>query len=76
MKPFTLAGILLVLLGVLGLAGGSYHYRRAVDRENRLPEEQRRPVDSQMILPIAGSFAILTGIVMLAVGERSHDSLL
>jgi uncharacterized membrane protein YidH (DUF202 family) len=76
MKPFTMAGILIVLLGVLGLAGGSLRYRRAVSREMHRPPEMRHSVQSKLVVPLVGSLAILTGIVMLAVGERPQNTLL
>jgi len=66
----------MVVAGSLALAGGSLKYRRAVTIQNHRPPQQRQSVQGEMVLPLTGSFAILTGIVMLAVGERPQETLL
>jgi len=73
MKPMTIAGVMLVLLGVLALAyqGVSYTTRETVidigpvqataDRERTLP-----------IPPVLGIVALVGGVVLLISGARKH----
>ena len=71
MKPVTLVGVALIVLGVLALAyqGITYTTREnvvdigplkvAVDKEKRIP-----------LPPILGGLALAAGVVLLVVGAR------
>jgi hypothetical protein len=73
MKPMTLAGAVLLVLGLVALAyqGFSYTTREKVidigpieataERERRIP-----------IPPIAGGAAVLAGVVLLVAGARKR----
>ena len=73
MKPMTLAGVVLLVLGLVALAyqGFSYTSRETVidigpikataDTEKHVP-----------IPPIAGAAAVLAGVVLLVAGQRKR----
>ena len=73
MKPLTIAGVMLVLLGVLALAyqGVNYTTRETIidigplqataDRERTLP-----------LPPVLGIVALVGGVVLLISGARKH----
>jgi len=73
MKPMTIAGAMLVLLGVLALAyqGVNYTTRETIidigplqataDRERTLP-----------LPPVLGIVALVGGVVLLISGARKH----
>jgi len=73
MKPMTIGGVMLVLLGVLALAyqGVNYTTRETIidigplqataDRERTLP-----------LPPVLGIVALVGGVVLLISGARKH----
>jgi hypothetical protein len=73
MKPLTIAGVMLVLLGVLALAYQGVHYttretiidigplQATADRERTLP-----------LPPVLGIVALVGGVVLLISGARKH----
>jgi uncharacterized membrane protein YidH (DUF202 family) len=73
MKPMTVAGAMLVLLGVLALAYQSVNYttretiidigplQATADRERTLP-----------LPPVLGIVALVGGVVLLISGARKH----
>ena len=75
MKPFTIAGILLVIAGVLALAYGgiSYtHQEKVLDIGpiHATHEEQERiPLP-----PILGGAALVGGVALLIIGARQKSS--
>jgi hypothetical protein len=74
MKPITIAGILLIIVGVLGLAyqGINYTHRENVldvgsihlthDKQEQIP-----------ISPILGGLALVGGISLLAIGAKQKS---
>lgn len=66
-------GLLLIVLGVIGLAYGGITYtkkRRAVDLgplEVNVDEKERVPIP-----PLVGGLAIAAGVVVLALGGRKR----
>ena len=71
MKLASLVGILLVVLGVIGLAVGGINYTRrekVIDIgpiEATAEKHERIPVS-----PIAGGLALAAGVVLLVAGNR------
>ena len=71
MKPATIVGILLVILGVIGLASGGISYTKkktvvdigpikaTADTRERIP-----------IPPVLGGIALVGGIVLIALGSK------
>ena len=71
MKVGTLVGIILVVLGLVGVAyGGSYSQRREVARVGPLQvttrEERTIPIS-----PIVGGVAILAGVALIVAVRRA-----
>ena len=73
MKVGTLVGIILVVLGLVGIAYGgiSYSQRREVARVGPLQvttrEERTIPIS-----PIAGGVAILAGVALIVAVRRAN----
>jgi hypothetical protein len=71
MKLASLVGILLIVLGVIGLAVGGINYTRrekVIDIgpiEATAEKHERIPVS-----PIAGGIALAAGVVLLIAGNR------
>ncbi len=71
MKLASLVGILLIVLGVVGLAVGGINYTRrekVIDIgpiEATAEKHERIPVS-----PIAGGLALAAGVVLLVAGNR------
>jgi len=71
MKLASLVGILLIVLGVIGLAVGGINYTRrekVIDIgpiEATAEKHERIPVS-----PIAGGLALAAGVVLLVAGNR------
>ncbi len=73
MKPLTLAGVVLIVLGLAALAyqGFSYKSRETIvdigpihataEKQNNVP-----------IPPIAGAAAVVAGVVLLVAGQRKR----
>ena len=74
MKPITIAGILLLIIGALGLAYQGIHYTH---RENVLDVGSiHLTYDTQEqipISPILGGLALAGGVALLAIGAQQKS---
>jgi len=71
MKPITLVGILLVVLGVLALAYQGIYYNRTESVMNVGPMHVTAETDERIPLPpILGGLALAGGVVLLVVGAK------
>ena len=71
MKPITLVGILLVVLGVLTLAYQGIHYNRTESVMNVGPMHVTAETHERIPLPpILGGLALAGGVVLLVVGAK------
>ena len=71
MKPAAIVGILLVILGVVGLAFGGFsftHKEKVVDLGPIQASADKK--ESVPIPPILGGLAIVGGVVLLASSAR------
>ena len=71
MKPAAIVGILLVIIGVIGLAYGGFSYTRektVVDLGPIKATAETR--ESIPVPPILGGFALVGGIVMLVTSAK------
>lgn len=73
MKPATIIGIVLILLGIIGFAVGGFsftHEKKDVDLGPlQVSHEQKKTVP---IPPILSGIALVGGIALVAVGARSR----
>jgi drug/metabolite transporter (DMT)-like permease len=71
MKPITIVGILLIVLGVVGLALGGFSFTRKEKVVDLGPiEATADKKESVPVPPILGALAIVGGVVLVAVGSR------
>jgi drug/metabolite transporter (DMT)-like permease len=71
MKPITIVGILLIVLGVVGLALGGFSFTRKDKVVDLGPiEATADKKESVPIPPLLGALAIVGGVVLVAVGSR------
>ena len=71
MKPITMVGILLVVLGVLALAFQGFNYNRQETVMNVGPMHVTAETHDRMPLPpILGGLALAGGVVLLVVGAK------
>ena len=71
MKPITMVGILLVVLGVLALAYQGINYNRQETVVNMGPMHVTAETHDRMPLsPILGGLALAGGVVLLVVGAK------
>ena len=71
MKTAYLAGIILIVLGVIGLAYGGIHYTKRQRLFDAGPIHASR--DKQQTIPISpllGGIAVAGGVVLLVVGAK------
>lgn len=74
MKPSTLAGILLVVLGALALAYQGINYTRREKVIDLGPIHATEDVHKHIpIPPILGGLALVGGIVLLVSGPKQKD---
>jgi len=74
MKPIMWVGILLIVLGVLGVAyqGFNYtHQEKILDVGPIHATAEKR--DRVSIPPVLGGLALVGGIVLVAVGAKKHS---
>jgi hypothetical protein len=65
------AGIILIIIGVIGLAWGGITYTRRKDTVNVGPFSATvRERETVPISPVVGGIALVAGIVLIAVGGR------
>ena len=71
MKPITMVGILLVVLGVLALAYQGINYNRQETVMNVGPMRVSAETHDRLPLsPILGGLALVGGVVLLVVGAK------
>ena len=71
MKPITMVGILLVVLGVLALAYQGINYNRQETVVNMGPMHVTTETHERIPLPpILGGLALAGGVVLLVVGAK------
>ena len=71
MKPLTLVGILLLIVGVLALAYGGIGYTRQEKILDIGPIHATHEEHKQIPLPpILGGAALVGGVVLLVIGAR------
>lgn len=72
MKPATLVGILLIIVGIVGFAFGGIsitHLKK--DADIGPVQIQHREKDTLQISPILSTIALVGGIALVAVGARA-----
>jgi hypothetical protein len=71
MRPVTVVGILLIVLGVVGLALGGFSFTRKEKVVDLGPiEATADKKESLPIPPLLGALAIVGGVVLVAAGAR------
>jgi hypothetical protein len=71
MKPSSLAGILLVVLGALALAYQGFNYTHREEVLDVGPIHATRDAQEHVSLPpILGGLALIGGVALLVVGAR------
>jgi len=71
MKPITMVGILLVVLGVLALAFQGFNYNRQETVVNMGPMHVTTETHERLPLPpILGGLALAGGVVLLVFGAK------
>jgi drug/metabolite transporter (DMT)-like permease len=71
MKPSTIAGIVLIVLGVIGLAMGGFSFTRKEKVIDLGPiEATADKKESVPIPPVLGALALISGVVLVAAGSR------
>jgi uncharacterized membrane protein YidH (DUF202 family) len=71
MRPVTVVGILLIVLGVVGLALGGFSFTRKEKVVDVGPiEATADKKESLPIPPLLGALAIVGGVVLVAAGAR------
>ncbi len=74
MKPITVVGILLVILGVLALAYQGINYNRHENVMDVGPMHVTTETHERIPLPpILGGLALVGGVVLLVVGARQKS---
>jgi uncharacterized membrane protein len=75
MKPISLAGIVLVVLGALALAYQGFSYTRHEHVLDVGPMHVTTETQDRVpIPPIVGGIALVGGIIMLVVGSKKSSS--
>jgi uncharacterized membrane protein YidH (DUF202 family) len=70
-KPATIVGVVLIVLGVLGLALGGFSFTRKEKVLDLGPiEASADKKESVAIPPILGALAVVGGIVLVAAGAK------
>jgi uncharacterized membrane protein len=74
MKPITMVGILLVVLGVLALAYQGFNYNRQETVMNVGPMHVTTETHDRLPLPpILGGLALAGGVVLLVAGAKKNS---
>jgi hypothetical protein len=72
MKPATLIGIVLILVGVVGFAIGGFSFTHEKQDAKIGPLDiEHKQTESVPIPPILSGIALVGGIALVAVGARS-----
>jgi drug/metabolite transporter (DMT)-like permease len=70
-KPSTILGIVLIVLGVIGLAMGGFSFTRKEKVIDLGPiEATADKKESVPIPPVLGALALISGVVLIAAGSR------
>jgi drug/metabolite transporter (DMT)-like permease len=70
-KPSTIVGIVLIVLGVIGLAMGGFSFTRKEKVIDLGPiEATADKKESVPIPPVLGALALISGVVLIAAGSR------
>lgn len=73
MKPATIAGLVLIVLGVAALLMGGFSYTKSEQVLDVGPlEAEVRTEERVPIPPILGGVAVAAGVALLFVGRRSR----
>ena len=71
MKPATIVGILLIVIGIAGFAFGGFHYTRRHQDANigplHISHQQHKTIP---VPPILSGIALVGGIVLVVAGRR------
>ena len=71
MKPAIIVGILLVIIGVVGLAAGGFSYTKEKTVVDLGPLKATADTRETIpIPPVLGGIALVGGIVLIATGAR------
>ena len=71
MKPATIVGVVLIVLGVLGLALGGFSFTRKEKVLDLGPiEASADKKESVAIPPVLGALAVVGGIILVAAGAK------
>lgn len=74
MKPITIAGIVLIILGVLALAYQGINYNRRETVMNVGPMHVSTETHERFPLPpVLGGLALVGGVVLLVVGAKKKS---
>ena len=72
MKPATIIGILLIIVGVIGFAVGGVSYTHEKQDAKIGPVEiEHKSTDTIPISPVLSTIALVGGIGLVVVGSRS-----
>ena len=73
MKPATLIGILLIIIGIIGLAVGGFSYTHEKQDAKIGPLQiEHKQTSTIPIPPILSGIALVGGIALVIVGSRSR----
>jgi hypothetical protein len=73
MKPMTLAGVVLLVLGLVALAYQGFTYRSRETVVDIGPIHATADTEKTVpIPPIAGAAAVLAGVVLIVAGQRKR----
>lgn len=73
MKTASIAGVVLIVLGIIGLAYGGIHYKTRQQVFDAGPiHATREKHETVPIPPVLGGIALVGGIVLLVVGAKQR----
>jgi hypothetical protein len=73
MKPATLIGILLIVIGIIGFAVGGFSFTHEKQDAKIGPlQVEHKQTDTIPIPPILSGIALVGGIALVVVGSRSR----
>jgi hypothetical protein len=73
MKPATLIGIALIVLGVIGFAVGGFSFTHEKQDAKIGPlQVEHKQTSTVPIPPILSGIALVGGIALVVVGSKSH----
>jgi hypothetical protein len=73
MKPSTLIGLLLIVVGIIGLAVGGFSYSHEKQDAKIGPLQiEHKQTSTVPIPPILSGIALVGGIALVVVGSRSR----